>query len=157
ILPMSVVLQLEAALILLGRAELLWGFAAAMTVAAVILLRMGLAGFSREAMLSREAGGRRPLARAARVLGEAFQDRPSLPRLLARRPGPILVAAAGFPLGAALGYLAGASGSIPAGVALPVFKSLLETAPQGDPATIALGLFVHNLLAITLAAGLGAI
>src|SRR5712692_4018124 len=41
ILPMSVVLQLEAALILLGRADLLWAFAAAMAVGALILLRMG--------------------------------------------------------------------------------------------------------------------
>src|SRR5207248_2115497 len=57
ILPMSVVLQLEAALIVVGRTWLLWAFAAAMALAAVALLRMGLTGFNREAMLAREAGG----------------------------------------------------------------------------------------------------
>src|SRR5262249_61303275 len=50
ILPMSVVLQVEAALILVGRAEFLWGFAGLMIVLAVVLLRMGLQGFSREAL-----------------------------------------------------------------------------------------------------------
>ncbi len=43
ILPMSVVLQVEAALILLGRAEFLWCFALLMTVLARILAR-GVAG-----------------------------------------------------------------------------------------------------------------
>src|SRR5205809_3046640 len=40
ILPMSVVLQVEAALILLGRAEFLWGFALLMTIVAIVLVRM---------------------------------------------------------------------------------------------------------------------
>src|SRR6266851_325822 len=48
ILPMSVALQAEAALILLGRTEFLWGFAGLMLALAAILLRMGLNGFSRE-------------------------------------------------------------------------------------------------------------
>src|SRR5205823_3180193 len=48
ILPMSLVLQLEAALILLGRAEFLWCFALLMTVVAIVLLRMGFSGFWRE-------------------------------------------------------------------------------------------------------------
>src|SRR6266581_3863590 len=42
ILPMSVALQVEAALILLGRTEFLWGFAGLMLALAAILLRMGL-------------------------------------------------------------------------------------------------------------------
>jgi len=65
ILPMSVVLQAEAALILVGRGELLWAFAATMTVGAMILLRMGLAGFNREQLLAREAGIRDPARRLA--------------------------------------------------------------------------------------------
>src|SRR5437660_4754402 len=56
ILPMSVVLQVEAALILLGRAEFLWGFALLMTIVAIVLVRMGFNGFSREALLAREVG-----------------------------------------------------------------------------------------------------
>src|SRR5438309_11062253 len=63
ILPMSVVLQVEAALILLGRAEFLWGFAGLMIVLAAVLLRMGLDGFSREALLSRGDGLRHPPSR----------------------------------------------------------------------------------------------
>src|SRR5437773_1645198 len=55
ILPMSVVLQVEAALILVGRAEFLWAFALMMAVVAVILLRMGFNGFSREALLDRKS------------------------------------------------------------------------------------------------------
>src|SRR5256885_2798693 len=54
ILPMSVALQSEAALILLGRTEFLWGFAGLMLALAAILLRMGLNGFSREAPLPRD-------------------------------------------------------------------------------------------------------
>src|SRR2546423_10943432 len=82
ILPMSVVLELEAALILVGRAELLWGFAAAMGLGAVILLRMGLAGFSRESMLARESGGGRPLQRTVAAVRSAFPGWPGFGRLL---------------------------------------------------------------------------
>src|SRR5437762_13055496 len=63
ILPMSVVLQAEAALILVGRAEFLWAFALIMAVVALILLRMGFNGFSREALLARETGVREPARR----------------------------------------------------------------------------------------------
>jgi uncharacterized membrane protein SpoIIM required for sporulation len=157
ILPMSVVLQLEAALILVGRAELLWGFAAVMTLAAVILLRMGLAGFSREALLSRDSGMGRPLRRAAAAVGKAFEGRPPFPRLLIERRVPIAISALGFPVGAGLGYLAGATGAIPSGVALAVVKTLLEAAPEGSPAAMAAGIFAHNLLAIFLAVALAAV
>src|SRR5712691_10998417 len=61
ILPMSVVLQVEAALILLGRADILWGFALAMGLLAIVLLRMGFNGFSREALLARDAGLGHPI------------------------------------------------------------------------------------------------
>src|SRR5437762_5935319 len=81
ILPMSVVLQAEAALILVGRGELLWAFAATMTVGAVILLRMGLAGFNREQLLAREAGIRDPGRRLAAAVSAAFRGRPGILRL----------------------------------------------------------------------------
>src|SRR5260370_1617888 len=51
ILPMSVVLQVEAALILLGRAEFLWAFAFLMILVAAVLLRIGFNGFSPHALL----------------------------------------------------------------------------------------------------------
>jgi len=92
ILPMSVVLQVEAALILLGRAELLWGFAALMIVIAAVLLRMGLAGFSREALLAREVGLSKPLRRAIGSLRAAFQGRPGIIRLIWMRRLPTALA-----------------------------------------------------------------
>src|SRR6266852_2353147 len=82
ILPMSVVLQVEAALILIGRAEFLWGFALLMTVVAVVLLRMGLSGFSREALLARDVGLRHPLRRAMAALRSSFENRPGIVRLI---------------------------------------------------------------------------
>src|SRR5258705_11431975 len=63
ILPMSVVLQVEAALILVGRAEFLWGFALLMAIVAIVLVRMGFNGFSREALLARDSGLRNPFRR----------------------------------------------------------------------------------------------
>src|SRR6266852_5470019 len=117
ILPMSVALQTEAALILLGRTEFLWGLAGLMLALAAILLRMGLNGFSREALLARDAGLRRPLQRAANALRASFQRRPGILRLLWWRRTALLVAAFGLPAGAATGYLAGITGAIPGQVA----------------------------------------
>src|SRR6267378_5082744 len=92
ILPMSVVLQVEAALILLGRAEFLWCFALLMIVVAIVLLRMGFNGFSREALLARDAGLRHPLRRAMGVVRASFGERPAFLRLLWMRRIPILIA-----------------------------------------------------------------
>src|SRR5690348_4501442 len=119
ILPMSVVLQVEAALILLGRTEFLWGFAGFMIVLAAVLLRMGLNGFSREALLAREVGLRSPLKRASSAVRGAFGDRPGFFRLLWRRRMPLLIAAVGFAVGADAGYIAGLTGAIPRTVVRP--------------------------------------
>src|SRR6266436_6050304 len=113
ILPMSVALQSEAALILLGRTEFLWGFAGLMLALAAILLRMGLNGFSREALLARDSGLRRPMQRAANAFRASFQRRPGILRLLWWRRAALLVAAFGLPAGAAVGYVAGITGAIP--------------------------------------------
>src|SRR5215467_14036596 len=99
ILPMSVVLQVEAALILLGRSEFLWGFAGLMIALALILLRMGLAGFSREALLARDSGLRRPLQRAANAIRASFQHRPGFLRLMWMRRAALVVSALGLPAG----------------------------------------------------------
>src|SRR5690349_12959179 len=109
ILPMSVVLQLEAALILLGRADILWGFALAMSLVAIVLLRMGFNGFSREALLAREVGNRHPMQRALVAIRASFARRPGILRLVWMRRTPLVLAAAGFPAGALVGYLAGVS------------------------------------------------
>jgi uncharacterized membrane protein SpoIIM required for sporulation len=149
ILPMSVVLQVEAGLILVGRGELLWGFAAAMAVGSVILLRMGLRGFSREALLARETGGRDQLRRVARALAAAYREAPGGLELLRARAAPMLVSLAAFPAGAGLGYLA--AGSLPGEVVRPVLGTLLASSASSDPAGLALAIFLHNLLAIVLA------
>src|SRR5882762_1472423 len=125
ILPMSVVLQVEAALILLGRPEYLWGFALIMIVMAVLLLRMGFNGFSREALLAREVGLRRPLHRAGAAMRSSFNNRPSLLRLVWTRRLAMLISAAGFPIGIGAGYLAGVTSAIPSEVVRPVLSNLI--------------------------------
>src|SRR5229473_6109091 len=106
ILPMSIVLQVEAALILLGRTEFLWGFAGFMIVLAAVLLRMGLAGFSREALLAREVGLSKPLRRAIASLRAAFQGRPGIIRLIWMRRLPVGIAALVYAGGLGVGFLA---------------------------------------------------
>jgi len=149
ILPMSIVLQVEAALILVGRGELLWGFAAAMAVGAAILLRMGLRGFSREALLARETGSRDRLRRVARAVSTAYREAPGGLTLLRARAVPMLASLAAFPVGAGLGYLA--AGALPGRVVRPVLGTLLASAANHDPTGLALSIFFHNLLAIVLA------
>ena len=152
ILPMSVVLQLEAALILVGRGELLWAFAAAMAVGAFILLRMGLGGFSREALLAREAGSGARLRRLASALAEAYRQAPAGLALIRARRWPILSSLLAFPAGAVLGYLA--AGVLPGSVVRPALATLLAASGgASDPASLALAVFLHNLLAVV-AAGL---
>jgi ABC-2 type transport system ATP-binding protein len=152
ILPMSVVLQAEAALILVGRGELMWAFAMLMALAAVILLRMGYGGFSREALLARDTGLGRPLRRAMGALRASFARRPSLPRLLWRRRIPLAVATAGLPAGALTGYLAGTTSAIPSGIVRPVLTSLAGSTAGSDAVVEALAIFAHNLLAFVLVA-----
>jgi uncharacterized membrane protein SpoIIM required for sporulation len=152
ILPMSVVLQVEAALILLGRSEFLWGFAGLMIVLAVVLLRMGLRGFSREALLARETGLRDPLKRAAGALRSAFESRPGMFRLIWERRIPLAIAATGLPWGAAAGYLAASTNAVPASTVKPVLSSLITTTGGGSGIEEALAIFGHNLLAFALVA-----
>src|SRR5260370_12429091 len=115
ILPMSVVLQVEAALILIGRPEFLWGFAALMIVLAAVLLRMGLAGFSREALLAREVGLRKPLQRAMAAVRWSFGSRPGIVRLVWLRRWAVALAALGFGGGAAVGFFGGSARAGPRG------------------------------------------
>lgn len=157
ILPMSVVLQAEAALILVGRGELLWGFAAVMLLTAVILLRMGLAGFNREALLARDAGRGRPLRRLRSAAGAALAEAPSAPRLLWRRRAPIAISLAGLPLGAVTGWLAATAHAVPAGIAGPALGALVQAAQAPNPPAAALNFFAHNLVAVLLAAVLAAL
>lgn len=157
ILPMSVVLQVEAALILLGRAEFLWAFALLMTVVAVALVRMGFAGFSREQMLARDVGLRHPLHRAAVAVRGSFAARPGLPRLIWQRRIPIVLAAAGFPIGAAAGYIAGSTSAVPAVVVRPVISTLVRSSGGASALEDVAAIFTHNLLAFVLVAVLAVV
>ena len=152
ILPMSVVLQVEAALILLGRTEYLWAFSGLMILLAVVLLRMGLRGFSREALLARESGLRDPLKRARAAVRSSFAGRPGLFRLIWQRRVPLAIAATGLPLGAAAGYLAGSTNAVPASTVKPVLSSLISAAGAGSSVDDVLAIFGHNLLAFALVA-----
>src|SRR5229473_423186 len=151
ILPMSVVLQVEAALILIGRPEFLWGFAVLMFFLAIVLLRMGLAGFSREALLARDVGLGRPMRRAFAALRWSFNRRLGIVRLVWLRRLPIAVAAAGFVAGMGIGFLAGKTGAIPGGVVKPVLSSLLNASGGAAQGQEMLGIFGHNVLAFVLA------
>jgi len=153
ILPVTVFLNLEAALILLGRAEFLWGFAGLMIVLAVIFLRMGLAGFSREALLAREVGLRRPLDRAVGAVRWSFRGRPGLFRLVWMRRAPMALAALGLPAGAGAGYLAGKTDALPGQVVTPVLTNLITAAGAGGSDLDGfVAIFGHNLLAFVLVA-----
>src|SRR5256885_3734201 len=131
ILPMSVVLQVEAALILLGRAEFLWCFALLMTVLAVVLLRMGFNGFSREALLARDVGLRHPLRRAIGAVRAGFAPRTGFLRLAWMCRIPLRMASAGFAIRAPAGFVAGSSSAIPPAVVRPVLSSLVRSAGGG--------------------------
>lgn len=152
ILPMSVVLQVEAALILLGRAEFLWAFAGLMILVAVVLLRMGFNGFSREALLSREVGFSNPLQRGWAALRWSFRGRPGMARLIWLRRIPMLIAALGFPTGAASGYLAGSTAAISPTMVRPVLSSLIKSAGAGGFLEQVAAIFAHNLVAVLLVA-----
>ena len=152
ILPMSVVLQAEAALILIGRAEFLWAFALLMAVVAVVLVRMGFEGFSREALLARDVGLRNPFRRAAAAVRAGFERRPGLGRLVWMRRAPMLIAAAGLPAGALAGYLAGSTGAIPSSVVRPVLSSLVRSVSETSALEEGLVIFAHNLLAFVVVA-----
>ncbi len=157
ILPMSVVLQTEAALILLGRAEFLWAFAGLMLVLAAVLLRMGLDGFSREALLAREVGLRQPLRRASAAVRSAFEKRPGFWQLLWQRRMPLFIAAVGFAVGVDVGYIAGLTGAIPRTVVRPALTSLIQATGSDSGLFAVLVIFSHNVLAFVLVAPLAII
>ena len=151
ILPMSVVLQVEAALILIGRPEFLWGFAALMIVLAAVLLRMGLAGFSREALLAREVGLRKPLQRAMAAVRWSFGGRLGIGRLVWLRRWPVALAALGFAGGTGVGFVAGKTAAVPGAVVKPVLSSLISASGGATQGQEIIGIFGHNLLAFLLA------
>lgn len=152
ILPMSVVLQLEAVLILVGRGVLLWGFAGVMALGALILLRMGLAGFSREALLSREAGGGRPLRRLGRAFRSSFRGRPAILRLLVMRRAPITIAALSLLAGSGCGYLGAVLGVRPDHAAGSGLGSLTQVPAAGGGPGLAVLYFGHDLTVLLVAA-----
>jgi uncharacterized membrane protein SpoIIM required for sporulation len=111
ILPMSGVIQAESVLIISRLEWVLWGVAAALAVVATLLLRLGIAGFSREGILSKDSRppDRRTLVRALNAIRP--QVRPArLPaemlRALRRSRGAIASAALLLVAGLVLGAVA---------------------------------------------------
>jgi uncharacterized membrane protein SpoIIM required for sporulation len=123
-----------------------------MILVAVVLLRMGFNGFSREALLSREVGFHNPLQRAWGAVRWSFQGRPGIWQLIRLRRIPILIAALGFPIGAAAGYAAGSTNAVSPTVVRPVLSSLLKSSSAGGFIEQVAGIFAHNLLAFVLVA-----
>src|SRR2546422_8872626 len=78
--------------------------------------------------------------------------RPRFFRLVWLRRIPMLIGAAGFPVGALIGYLAGSTNVIPAVVVRPVLSSLVRSTGDGGAVEQALTIFGHNLLAFVLVA-----
>jgi uncharacterized membrane protein SpoIIM required for sporulation len=66
----------------------------------------------------------------------------------------MLLAAAGFPIGALAGYLAGSTNAVPSGVVRPVLSSLVRSAGGGSALEEAAAIFSHNVLAFILVAAL---
>jgi uncharacterized membrane protein SpoIIM required for sporulation len=64
----------------------------------------------------------------------------------------MLIAAAGLPVGAAAGYLAGSTSAVPATVVRPALSSLLKSTGSGGALEQILAIFAHNLLAFLLVA-----
>jgi uncharacterized membrane protein SpoIIM required for sporulation len=75
-------------------------------------------------------------------------------QLIRLRRIPILIAAAGLPIGAAAGYLAGATAAISPAVVRPVFSSLLKSTGTGGFIEQVVVIFTHNLVAFILVAAL---
>jgi uncharacterized membrane protein SpoIIM required for sporulation len=113
---------------------------------------MGFNGFSREALLAREVGLRRPLHRAIGAVRWSFNGRPGILRLVWLRRVPLLLAAVGFPLGMAVGFLAGSTSAVPSSVVRPVLSSLLRTTGGTGPVPQVIAIFSHNFLAFVIAA-----
>src|SRR5438445_166482 len=141
-----------AAFLLAGGAEFLWGSGGLRIGLAVVLLRMGLAGFSREALLAREVGLRKPLRRAMAAVKWSFGGRPGIVRLVWLRRWPVGLAAVGFAGGAAVGFLAGKTAAVPGAVVKPVLSSLINASGGATQGQEIIGIFGHNLLAFLLAA-----
>src|SRR5216683_1880821 len=124
---------------------------AANVMASSVLLRMGLAGFSREALLAREVGLRKPLQRAMAAVRWSFGGRPGIVRLVWLRRWPVALAALGFAGGTGVGFVAGKTAAVPGAVVKPVLSSLISASGGATQSQEFIGIFGHNLLAFLLA------
>jgi uncharacterized membrane protein SpoIIM required for sporulation len=82
----------------------------------------------------------------------SFDHRPGLLRLIWMRRVPMALAAAGFPIGALAGYLAGTTNAVPAAIVRPVLSSLVRSGGGGGAIDEVVAIFGHNLLAFILVA-----
>jgi stage II sporulation protein M len=136
ILPMSGVIQGESVLIISHLEWVLWGVAAALAVVAALLVRLGIAGFSREGILakdSRPPDGRAILRAVGGVTPQLSPRR--LPRevlgALSRSRGAIVSAALLLVGGMVLGVVAYRLRLVPSG---PLVSVLEQQATAVRPA-----------------------
>ncbi len=172
VIPMIFVLQLEALLVFWGQDAALWFIGAALVTVDVLLLRMGVATFNREAILARDVDEVKvsKLSRQFRVnlLGEGrftltrlyFSD---LPALLRATRVPLLATLGVVLLALSVGTYLAVRFPLPAGVISPANVSPgLEQAPsftgnQFLPGLDAGGILVHNVRTLILGTFLGAV
>lgn len=149
IIPMSGVIQGESILIISRQEWVLWAVAAALSVVALLLLRLGVSNFNREAILAKDSRppDRRALAR--RVFGRRPDMRPRAVGAAFRRTrGAIVVAALLLVGGIMFGAVAQSFNLVPAQpVAAAVHQeaALGHEVVAGDP-HLFLFIFLHNLL-----------
>jgi uncharacterized membrane protein SpoIIM required for sporulation len=158
IIPMSGVIQGESVLIISKLEWVLWGVAAALAVVAVLLLRLGMMGFNREAILAKESRppDRRAWLRRARgaassnTLAAALARHPRAVRAaFARSRGAFILSALLLVLGMVLGVLAQRTSLVPSA---PVGTLVQSEATMGHEVVTGNShlfgfIFAHNLAA----------
>ncbi len=169
ILPVAGFLQVESLLVFWGHANSLWYILALLIVVGVILVRMGVSTFNREAILTREVdelNWRRMLERFRFHLlgGEGFSlrriYREDLPQLLRANRLPLAVTLVAGIGALAFGAYLAAQYPLPAGAILPAhvptgFEHSMATPDNVFlPSLDTFSIFTHNVRTLLLAMGL---
>ncbi len=172
IIPMAFFVQGESLLLFWRRTNILWPLIGALIVIGIILVRMGLATFNREEILTREVDELNLKQLAARFRfyllgGDTLSLRriyvQDLPRLLRANRSPLFLtlgiglAAIGFGLFMARQYPLPANLFLPARVPPGFENSISLQSNTPLPGLDTASIFVHNVRVLVLASGLALI